>query len=222
MHRWAACVPGLGVPPKAIGGVLGVAKAYTTRVGEGPLPTELSDEVAERLRESGQEYGASTGRPRRCGWFDAVVVRYSAACERTRRDRVDQARRARWATRGPHLHRVPDVRRCHHRVSGRPAGAGIRGAHLRDAARLVVADERREGVRLPAANSPPLYHPARGDDCVDCTIISTGSIAKRPSSSLGRVSTAGSTCHPCERRVLAPTKRSIAGRSPSRNASPAR
>jgi adenylosuccinate synthase len=69
---------GLGVPPKVIGGVLGVAKAYTTRVGEGPLPTELSGELADRLRESGQEYGASTGRPRRCGWFDAVVVRYSA------------------------------------------------------------------------------------------------------------------------------------------------
>jgi adenylosuccinate synthase len=69
---------GLGVPPRAIGGVLGVAKAYTTRVGEGPLPTELSGPLAERLREGGQEYGASTGRPRRCGWFDAVVVRYSA------------------------------------------------------------------------------------------------------------------------------------------------
>jgi adenylosuccinate synthase len=69
---------GLGVPPRAIGGVLGVAKAYTTRVGEGPLPTELFGELAERLRESGQEYGASTGRPRRCGWYDAVVVRYSA------------------------------------------------------------------------------------------------------------------------------------------------
>jgi adenylosuccinate synthase len=58
--------------------VLGVAKAYTTRVGEGPLPTELSGGLADRLRESGQEYGASTGRPRRCGWYDAVVVRYSA------------------------------------------------------------------------------------------------------------------------------------------------
>jgi adenylosuccinate synthase len=69
---------GLGVPARAIDGVLGVAKAYTTRVGEGPLPTELSGPLAERLRESGQEYGASTGRPRRCGWFDAVVVRYSA------------------------------------------------------------------------------------------------------------------------------------------------
>ncbi len=69
---------GLGVPPRAIGGVLGVAKAYTTRVGEGPLPTELEGELADRLRETGQEYGASTGRPRRCGWYDAVVVRYSA------------------------------------------------------------------------------------------------------------------------------------------------
>jgi adenylosuccinate synthase len=68
---------GLGVPPRAIHGVLGVAKAYTTRVGEGPLPTELSGELADRLRESGQEYGASTGRPRRCGWYDAVVVRYA-------------------------------------------------------------------------------------------------------------------------------------------------
>jgi adenylosuccinate synthase len=68
---------GLGVPAKAVGGVLGVAKAYTTRVGEGPLPTELEGELGHRLRESGQEYGASTGRPRRCGWFDAVAVRYA-------------------------------------------------------------------------------------------------------------------------------------------------
>jgi adenylosuccinate synthase len=71
-----ACT-GLGVSPKAVGHVLGVAKAYTTRVGEGPLPTELSGEMGERLRESGQEYGASTGRPRRCGWYDAVAVRYA-------------------------------------------------------------------------------------------------------------------------------------------------
>src|SRR6266540_2815407 len=68
---------GLGVGPRAINGVLGVAKAYTTRVGEGPLPTELTDEIGNRLRESGQEYGASTGRPRRCGWYDAVAVRYA-------------------------------------------------------------------------------------------------------------------------------------------------
>ncbi len=69
---------GLGIGPRAIGQVLGVAKAYTTRVGEGPLPTELLGAMGERLRETGQEYGASTGRPRRCGWFDAVAVRYAA------------------------------------------------------------------------------------------------------------------------------------------------
>ena len=68
---------GLGVPPRAIGAVLGVAKAYLTRVGEGPLATELFGEMGHRLRESGQEYGASTGRPRRCGWYDAVAVRYA-------------------------------------------------------------------------------------------------------------------------------------------------
>jgi len=67
---------GLGIGPRAIGGVLGVAKAYTTRVGEGPLPTELTGEMGNRLRESGHEYGAVTGRPRRCGWYDAVAVRY--------------------------------------------------------------------------------------------------------------------------------------------------
>ncbi len=67
---------GLGVGPRAIGRVLGVVKAYTTRVGEGPLPTELSGDMGQRLRESGNEYGAVTGRPRRCGWYDAVAVRY--------------------------------------------------------------------------------------------------------------------------------------------------
>jgi adenylosuccinate synthase len=71
-----ACT-GLGIPPRAINGVLGVAKAYLTRVGEGPCPTELFGAIGDRLRETGQEYGASTGRPRRCGWYDAVAVRYA-------------------------------------------------------------------------------------------------------------------------------------------------
>ncbi len=69
---------GLGVGPRAIGAVLGVVKAYTTRVGEGPLPTELLDERGQRLRDTGNEYGSVTGRPRRCGWYDAVAVRYGA------------------------------------------------------------------------------------------------------------------------------------------------
>ena len=68
---------GAGIPPRQIGQIVGVAKAYTTRVGEGPFPTELPGETGERLRERGGEFGATTGRPRRCGWFDAVAVRHS-------------------------------------------------------------------------------------------------------------------------------------------------
>jgi adenylosuccinate synthase len=68
---------GAGIGPTAIDAVLGVVKAYTTRVGNGPLPTEAATPFGERLRELGDEYGATTGRPRRCGWFDAVVVRYA-------------------------------------------------------------------------------------------------------------------------------------------------
>jgi adenylosuccinate synthase len=68
---------GLGLGPTTIDAVLGVVKAYTTRVGAGPLPTELPEEEAARLRELGAEYGATTGRPRRTGWFDSVVVRYA-------------------------------------------------------------------------------------------------------------------------------------------------
>jgi adenylosuccinate synthase len=68
---------GLGVGPTRIDAVLAVAKAYTTRVGEGPMPSQLEGEMAELLQHTGKEFGATTGRPRRCGWFDAVVVRYS-------------------------------------------------------------------------------------------------------------------------------------------------
>jgi len=64
-------------PPRWLDRVVGIAKAYTTRVGEGPFPTELDDAVGARIREQGNEYGSTTGRPRRCGWFDAVAVRYA-------------------------------------------------------------------------------------------------------------------------------------------------
>ena len=71
-----ACT-GLGIGPGAIGRVVGVAKAYCTRVGAGPFPSELHDEIGERLRRNGNEFGTVTGRPRRCGWFDAVAARYA-------------------------------------------------------------------------------------------------------------------------------------------------
>lgn len=69
---------GLGVSPKYVHQVVGISKAYSTRVGSGPFPTELSDDTGELLRERGREFGATTGRPRRCGWFDGPAGRYSA------------------------------------------------------------------------------------------------------------------------------------------------
>jgi adenylosuccinate synthase len=69
---------GAGVPPKWIEDVVGVIKTYTTRVGGGPFPTELDNEIGEHIRIRGKEFGTTTGRPRRCGWFDAVAVRYTA------------------------------------------------------------------------------------------------------------------------------------------------
>jgi adenylosuccinate synthase len=72
-----ACA-GAGISPMRINRIIGITKAYTTRVGSGPFPTELHDEVGELLRSTGGEFGTTTGRPRRCGWFDAVILKYSA------------------------------------------------------------------------------------------------------------------------------------------------
>jgi adenylosuccinate synthase len=68
---------GAGVPAGKITRVVGVVKAYTTAVGAGPMPTELDDDMGARLRDLGQEFGTTTGRPRRCGWFDGVAARYA-------------------------------------------------------------------------------------------------------------------------------------------------
>lgn len=73
----AGAYTGLGLPPDAIDGVVGLVKAYQTRVGEGPFPTELEDDLGERLRSRGNEYGSTTGRPRRCGWLDLVLLKYA-------------------------------------------------------------------------------------------------------------------------------------------------
>ena len=73
----AGACTGLGVSPATIGEVYGIVKAYCTRVGSGPFPTELNDETGEKLRDVGKEYGATTGRPRRCGWLDLVALKYS-------------------------------------------------------------------------------------------------------------------------------------------------
>jgi adenylosuccinate synthase len=166
---------GLGLPPRAIGGVLGVAKAYTTRVGEGPLPTELTGELAERLREGGQEYGASTGRPRRCGWYDAVVVRYSV-----RINGVD----ALALTKLDVLDGLPEVRIC----TGYRTADGVLQEFPADLRRLHGAEPVYE--TLPGWPSPTRGLTRFGDlppearryvtrleevSGVACAIVSTGS-----------------------------------------------
>jgi len=166
---------GLGVPPRAIGGVLGVAKAYTTRVGEGPLPTELSGALADRLRESGQEYGASTGRPRRCGWYDAVVVRYSA-----RVNGLDAVA----LTKLDVLDGLPEVLIC----TGYKTAAGTMTEFPADLRVLIGAEpvyERMSGWASPTKGvtdfdqlpAEAQRYVKRLEDVsgVDCAIISTGS-----------------------------------------------
>ncbi len=74
----AGACTGAGIPPNRIDRIIAVVKAYTTRVGEGPFPTELLDADGEKLRQDGGEYGTTTGRPRRTGWYDAVISRYAA------------------------------------------------------------------------------------------------------------------------------------------------
>ncbi|MBN8881200.1 MAG: adenylosuccinate synthetase, partial [Salana multivorans] len=74
----AGACTGSGIGPTRIDSVVGVIKAYTTRVGEGPFPTELHDDMGEFLRKTGGEFGVTTGRPRRCGWYDAVIARYAS------------------------------------------------------------------------------------------------------------------------------------------------
>jgi adenylosuccinate synthase len=74
----AGAWPGTGVPARQIKNILGVVKAYTTRVGEGPFPTELKNALGDQIREQGHEYGTTTGRPRRCGWLDTFAIRYAA------------------------------------------------------------------------------------------------------------------------------------------------
>lgn len=73
------CIGVVGIPPQKVRRIVGIAKAYTTRVGEGPFPTELHDDIGRKLAEKGQEFGATTGRPRRCGWLDLVALKYAVS-----------------------------------------------------------------------------------------------------------------------------------------------
>ena len=137
---------GSGIAPSAIGFVLGITKAYTTRVGAGPFPTELTDAVGQTLGERGREFGTVTGRPRRCGWFDAVAVRQAVKTRRHRRHRADQARRARRLRRGQILHRLP-LSAARPMTSFRRARRPRRGSSRSTRA-------PRAGAKAPAVHAP--------------------------------------------------------------------
>jgi adenylosuccinate synthase len=132
---------GAGIPPRAIDAVIGVLKAYTTAVGEGPFPTELRDALGDQLREIGHEFGAATGRPRRCGWFDAVAARFATelngctAIALLKLDVLDTFPSLRVCT-GYRLHDMP--------VSGMPA--------TRDLARVVPVLEELPGWEMPTTS----------------------------------------------------------------------
>jgi adenylosuccinate synthase len=127
----------LGLGPTRVDEVVAIAKAYTTRVGEGPFPTELTDDVGQRLRDVGAEFGSTTGRPRRCGWFDAAVVRYAA--------RVSGATRLA-ITKLDVLTGLPEIRVC---VGYEIDGARTSGFPLADLGRAVPIWETLPGWSEP-------------------------------------------------------------------------
>ena len=106
----AGVAAGLHISPRALDGSLVVLKAYTTRVGAGPFPTELLDATGEFLRQRGNEFGTTTGRPRRTGWFAAVVARTSVALSGAEAIAITQARRPGRPQRNPRLRRLPPRR----------------------------------------------------------------------------------------------------------------
>ena len=158
-----AAAVGAGIGPTAIDSVVGVVKAYTTRVGNGPLPTAFDAEMDERVRELGGEFGATTGRPRRCGWFDAAVVAYAAPCERPHRDRGHQAGRP--STPFPKSASPPDTAlatAATPQFSPHLLGAGAGRARVRDPAGLANAHDRGALAERPPAQRTRLSGTDRG------------------------------------------------------------
>ncbi|MCK9464012.1 MAG: adenylosuccinate synthase [Proteobacteria bacterium] len=131
----------LGLGPTCIDEVVAIAKAYTTRVGEGPFPTELRDDVGGRLRDVGAEFGSTTGRPRRCGWFDAALVRYAA--------RISGATRLA-ITKLDVLTGLPEIKIC---VGYTLDGAKVDGVPLAALERVVPVYETRPGWSEPITSA---------------------------------------------------------------------
>ena len=138
----AQAATGTGMGPGAVGYVLGICKAYTTRVGQGPFPTEQDNEIGRKIGERGREFGTNTGRPRRCGWFDAVLVRQTVrtcgitGLALTKLDILDGFD----SHRG--LHRLHAGRQGDRPSAGRRGRPGPGGADLRDHRGLEGADRQ--------------------------------------------------------------------------------
>ena len=155
---------GTGMGPGAVGFVLGIVKAYTTRVGEGPFPAELTDATGERLGERGREFGTVTGRKRRCGWFDAVLVRQTCTTggvtgiALTKLDVLDGFEELKicvgYELDGERLDHLPTAAARQARVT----------PDLRDAARLVGDDRRRPLLGRAAGAGDQVRPPHRGAD----------------------------------------------------------
>ena len=160
----AQAATGSGMGPRGIGYVLGIAKAYTTRVGSGPFPTELTDEIGERIGERGREFGTVTGRKRRCGWFDATLVRQTLkiagidGIALTKLDVLDGFEELKvgvgYMLDGERIDRLPAQQRR----------AGARAADLRDAGRLDAVDGRRALVERAAGAGGEIRALHRGAD----------------------------------------------------------
>ena len=157
---------GSGVGPGAIGYVLGIAKAYTTRVGAGPFPTELTDAIGERLGERGHEFGVVTGRKRRCGWFDACLVRQTIkvtginGIALTKLDVLDGFETLQVCVG------LPPRRRAHRPPAGGPQRAGAAEADLPELRGLDAVDARRAQLDGAAGAGGEIRAHHRGADRV--------------------------------------------------------
>ena len=162
----AQAATGSGMGPGAIGYVLGIAKAYTTRVGSGPFPTELTDAIGERIGERGQEFGVVTGRKRRCGWFDACLVRQMIKVSGidgialTKLDVLDGFDEIKVCVG------YDARRRAHRPPAGRTQRAGARQADLRELRGLDAIDARRAQLGRAAGAGGEVRAPHRGADRV--------------------------------------------------------
>ena len=155
---------GSGVGPTRLDRIVGIVKAYTTRVGSGPFPTELLDESGEWLRAKGFEFGTTTGRPRRTGWYDAPIARYTARINGLTDFVLTKLDVLTGLEDHPGVRRLRGRRRAHRRGAGVAVGLPPREADLRGVPRLVRGHHRCSHVRGPAAERAGLRARPRGDE----------------------------------------------------------